>query len=372
LSETDLGEDLDDLFETAPCGFLSARPDGRIVRINQTLADWLGRDREAVVGKPLYDILAFGSRIAFETHLAPLLRMQGHVHEVAIELRAANGEKVPAIVNAAEKRDVDGRHLFTRLAVIKAVDRRTYERTLVERRIAAEQEAEAERAAILLRDQFMAVLGHDLRNPLSAVGAGIDLLARREPLTDRGTVIVGEMKRSVARATALIDDLLDLARGSLGGGFIVERDADEPLAPVLEHVVAEVRAISPDHAIEDQIAVEEPVFCDRGRMAQLASNLLANAVTHGSAERPIRFEARTEGEMFILTVANAGEPIPPAAMEQLFHPFFRGEARPSRQGLGLGLYIVSEIAKAHGGELHVTSTEEETRFTFTMPRTQVA
>jgi sigma-B regulation protein RsbU (phosphoserine phosphatase) len=297
--------------------------------------------------------------------------MQGHVSEVAIELLAANGEKVPAIVNAAEKRDADGRHLFTRLAVIKAVDRRTYERTLVERRIAAEQEAETERAAILLRDPFMEVLGHVLLTPLAAVGAGIDMLSRREQLTDRGTVIVAEMKKSVARATALIDDLLDLARGSLGGGFIVERQAEEPLAPVLEHVVAEVRAISPDHAIEAEIAVEEPVFCDRGRMAQLASNLLSNAVTHGSAEKPIRFAARTEGDVFILAVANAGEPIPPAAMEQLFHPFFRADARPSRQGLGLGLYIASEIAKAHGGELEVTSAEEETRFTFTMPRTPV-
>ena len=191
MSETDLTEDLDDLFESAPCGFLSARSDGRILRINQTLADWLGRSPEEVAGKPLYDILAFGSRIAFETHLAPLLRMQGHVHEVAIELLGSNGEKIPAIVNAAEKRDEHGRHLFTRLAVIKAVDRRTYERTLVERRNAAEQEAEAERAAILLRDQFMAVLGHDLRNPLAAVEAGIDMLTRREPLSERGKLIVG-------------------------------------------------------------------------------------------------------------------------------------------------------------------------------------
>ena len=368
LSESNLIEDVDDFFDTAPCGLLSARPDGRIVRINQTLTDWLGRAPDDVLGKPLYDLLAFGSRMAFETHLSPLLRMQGHFDEVAIELLDAQGDKIPAIVNAAERRDSEGRHLFTRLAVLKAVDRRTYERTLVERRVAAEAEAEAERAAILLRDQFMAVLGHDLRNPLAAVGAGIDMLTRREPLSERGTVIIGEMGKSVERAKALIDDLLDLARGSLGGGFIIEITAAEPLGPVLEHVVSEVRAISSEHQIEAYIAVEEPVFCDRGRMAQLASNLLANAVTHGSPERPIMFEARTDGDLFKLTVANAGEPIPADAMEQLFQPFFRGEARASRQGLGLGLYIASEIAKAHGGDLQVVSSREETRFDFTMPR----
>ena len=103
-------------------------------------------------------------------------------------------------------------------------------------------------------------------------------------------------------------------------------------------------------------------------MAQLASNLLSNAVTHGSPDEPIRFNAETPGDRFVLWVANAGEPIPPEAMEQLFQPFFRAEARPSRQGLGLGLYIASEIARAHGGSLEVTSTEEETRFTFTMAR----
>lgn len=368
MSEDELTDNIDDLFEAAPCGLLSARPDGQIVRINTTLSGWLGLPPESLIGKQLYDLLAFGSRIAFETHLSPLLRIQGYVHEVAIELLDANGIKIPAIANLAEARDEEGRRLFTRLAVLRAVDRRTYERTLVQRRVAAEAEAEAERAAILLRDQFMAVLGHDLRNPLAAVGAGIDMLARRETLSPRATLIIGEMGKSVERAKSLIDDLLDLARGSLGGGFIIERNATEPLSPVLAHVVAEVRAISADNLIEADIAVDEPVFCDRGRIAQLASNLLSNAVTHGSPERPIRFEARTAQNVFTLSVANAGEPIAAEAMDQLFQPFFRGTARASRQGLGLGLYIASEIAKAHGGELKVSSTELETRFLFTMPR----
>lgn len=359
-------EDLEDLYESAPCGYLSLGPDGRIVKANRTVADWLGLPASELVGKPVHEFLGFGARIAFETHIAPLLRMQGHVHEVALDLLTASAEKVPTIGNAAEKRDADGRHLFTRLTLFKAVDRRTYERSLVEARAKAEAESEAHREAALLRDQFIAVLGHDIRNPLAALAAGVRLLGRREQLSEQGLSILREMNGSVERASALVDDLLDLARGSLGGGFAVERDADEPLTPVLEQVVAEIRKIAPERILEVAIDLEEPVYCDRGRIGQLASNLLANALTHGAIDQPIRFDAVTRAQRFELSVANGGTPISPEVRERLFQPFFRGANRPSRNGLGLGLYIASEIAKAHGGTLDVTSTQEQTRFTFSM------
>ncbi len=372
LSDPTPTEDFADLYETAPCGYLSLSPDGRIVKMNATLADWLGRDRDSLIGEPIHEILGFGGRIAFETHLAPLLRMQGHVHEIALDLLMADGTKIPTIANAAERRDGSGKHVFTRLTLFKAVDRRTYERSLVEARVKAEAESKAERDSALLREQFIAVLGHDLRNPLSAVAAGVAMIERREQLSDRARAILLEMKGSVERATALIDDVLDFARGRLGGGVSVERDADAPLTPVLKQVVAEMRAIAPENLIEARIAVEEPVFCDRGRLAQLASNLLSNAVTHGAADRPIRFEARTVGGDFELSVANGGTPIPEDVRNELFRPFFRGGTRPRRNGLGLGLFIASEIAKAHAGTLEVSSTDEETRFTFSMPRAAVA
>ena len=99
----------------------------------------------------------------------------------------------------------------------------------------------------------------------------------------------------------------------------------------------------------------------------MVSNLLGNALTHGSPDSPVKIVASTENGVFMLWIANAGEPIPDAAMANLFQPFFRGQVRAGLQGLGLGLYIASEIAKAHDGTLTVTSTAEETRFTFLMP-----
>lgn len=367
LSEAAETEDLEDLYETAPCGYLSISPDAKIAKANRTLAGWLGaEDAGSLVGKSVHEILGFGGKIAFETHLAPLLRMQGHVHEIALDLVSLSGKKLPTIANAAEKRAADGKHLFTRLTLFKAVDRRKFERSLVEARAKAEAESKAYREAALLREQFIAVLGHDIRNPLAALAAGVGLLERKEKPSTRGLAILREMAASIERATTLVDDLLDLARGSLGAGIPVNRDSEAPLTPVLEQVVSELRRVTPDREIEVNIAIDEPVFCDRARLGQLASNLLANAITHGSDERPIWFEAITERDRFKLSVANAGAPIPEDVRARLFQPFFRGGSRASRNGLGLGLYIASEIAKAHGGTLDVSSNAHETRFTFEM------
>ncbi len=237
----------------------------------------------------------------------------------------------------------------------------------------AHDQLEANRATLLderqtgqLREEFVAVLGHDLRNPLAALGSGIRML-RREPPAEEATKLLDLMQGSVARMSALVDDVQDLARSRLGGGLELERSEARELGPVLEQVVAELRAGRPDRLIETRLALSRPVRCDPGRIAQLLSNLLANALTHGAPGGPVRVEASTDAERLELSVANAGEPLSPTVLQHLFRPFVRTAMRRSQQGLGLGLYIASEIARAHGGTLDVSSTAEETRFTFRMP-----
>ncbi|WP_158801512.1 GAF domain-containing sensor histidine kinase [Acidisoma sp. L85] len=217
-----------------------------------------------------------------------------------------------------------------------------------------------------LREQFIAVLGHDLLNPLAAIDGGIKLLAKR-PLDDKAVVIIKLMQESATRMSGLIDSVLDFARGRLGNGIALERASSASLVPLLELVVAELRTAWPDRAIETDFTIYQPVSCDPERVAQLFSNLLANAITHGAADAAIRTKAWTHGGFFELSVANSGEPIPLAAMEHLFQPFYRNSLRPTQQGLGLGLYIASMIAPAHGGKIDVTSIPAETRFTFRMP-----
>jgi sigma-B regulation protein RsbU (phosphoserine phosphatase) len=364
LSDEPPVEDIDDLYENAPCGYVSLTPDGRIAKINRTLADWLGTPANELLSRKFNELLGFGGRIAFETHLAPMLRMQGHVDEIAFELIAAGNTKVPVIANAAEKRGPDGRHQFTRLTLIKALDRRRYERSLVAARDKAQTAAAAENERAHLREQFIAVLGHDLRNPLAAISAGTQVL-KKELLSARGTFVISEIGRSISRANLLIDNVLDFARGRLGEGLIIARDNREPLTPVLEQVVAEVRAIAPDRVIKTQFDIREPVDCDRQRIGQLAANLISNAVTHGAKDIPIDVRAKSYADVFEFTVTNGGARIPLQIHENLFQPFFRGA---SQKGLGLGLFIVNEIAKAHGGTVEVVSTDTDTSFCFSMPQ----
>jgi signal transduction histidine kinase len=173
------------------------------------------------------------------------------------------------------------------------------------------------------------------------------------------------MGKSVSRMSALIDNVMDLARGRLGGGLTMMRTG-EPLEPALRHVVDELRSAYPDRRIEAEFNLTRSVEVDRERVAQLLSNLLGNALVYGVETEPVRVKAST-GRDFELSVSNKGPAIPSETMQRLFQPFARGDVRPNQQGLGLGLYIASEIARAHGGTIEAASTTDETRFTFRMP-----
>ncbi len=222
-----------------------------------------------------------------------------------------------------------------------------------------------ERKTAELREQFIAVLGHDLRNPLASISGGLRLLQKEEQ-SEKSRSILTLMQASVGRMTALIGDVLDFARGRLGGGFAVDV-GEANLTAVLTQVAGEISSGHPEREIDMQVAIGRPVHVDSGRIGQMFSNLLGNALMHGAPEKPVRVKALTAGGVFELSVSNAGEQISPAALSQLFKPFVRGEVTPNQQGLGLGLYIASEIARAHGGTLTATSSPEETRFTFRMP-----
>lgn len=221
-------------------------------------------------------------------------------------------------------------------------------------------------AASELREQFIAVLGHDLRNPLASIDGGTRMLVK-EPQTQTAQTILTLMRGSVLRMSTLIDNVMDFARGRLGGGIGLEIVSGKPLNSTLQQVVAEILSSHPDRSFETDIDVPADVRVDHGRIGQMLSNMLGNAVSHGSADEPVRISALVKERVLHISVANGGNPIPDAARALLFQPFSRGEAGTSQQGLGLGLYIASQIAEAHGGRLEVTSDDHETKFTFTMP-----
>ncbi len=223
-----------------------------------------------------------------------------------------------------------------------------------------------ERAAGELREQFIAVLGHDLRNPLAAIAMGAALLRRKAHDPEAVATAAQRIERSARRMSGLIDDVLDFARGRLGSGIGVEVIETATLGQSLEGVTAELREAHPDRQIVSDIAVDVPVRCDPGRLQQLLSNLLANALSHGVASAPVRVHARVEGRDVVVEVQNQGEPIPTDRLGRVFEPFWRRTA--AREGLGLGLYICSQIARSHGGQVTAASSAGQgTAFTARLP-----
>jgi signal transduction histidine kinase len=225
------------------------------------------------------------------------------------------------------------------------------DRALIEARKAAE-----------LRERFVAVLGHDVRNPLGAILSAASVL-QRNPEASVATSMTSLIKRSGARIGELVDNLLDFARGRFGGGLPTNH-SETDLSSSLMQIIQEFRASSPTHPIQCEIKLDSAVHCETRRIEQMLSNLIANAITHGQPGGPVMVSASSDAREFVLSVANRGVAIPASRLSSIFEAF-RGS--DDSTGLGLGLYICSEIARAHHGTLNVTSSDEETRFTFRMP-----
>ena len=185
-------------------------------------------------------------------------------------------------------------------------------------------------------------------------------------LPSNGSRMVTIIQRSTARMTGLVENLMDLARAKMGDGLPVAIEPVSDLATTIDEVVSELAAGWPHRRIETDLALAAPVPCDRARMAQLLSNLIANALAHGDASGAVVVRARTDQDRFSLSVENQGSAIPPADMRRLFQPFSRTSTH-AREGLGLGLYIASQIALAHEGELTASSDDQLTCFTLRIP-----
>ena len=223
-----------------------------------------------------------------------------------------------------------------------------------------------ERKTAELRDQFIAILGHDLRNPVGAV-LNVAQLLLRMPLDDRIKRLANILQDSSYRMKGLIENILDFARGRLGEGIQLNRNENEPVEKMLNQIIDELKLTWPSRTIETTFELTCDVNCDGHRIAQLFSNLLANALTHGTKDEPVSVQVSSGNGEFSIAVTNTGKQIPDAVMKRLFQPFSRGEIAPEQQGLGLGLYIASEIARVHNGAISVNSTGKETCFTFKMP-----
>ncbi|MFW3898725.1 GAF domain-containing sensor histidine kinase [Pseudomonas bharatica] len=294
----------------------------------------------------------------FESYIAvPVLRSDGSFFGTICALdplpRSLKGSAIQPMMEA-----------FARLLSIQIESEESVQRT--------EIALEKERQIAGLREKFIAVLGHDLRNPLFAITAGAELLSKR--LTDeRSRTIAEHILTSGHRATQLVRDVLDFARGRLGDGIPLNIQPCADLDQALRHVAGELQRVHPARLIELDIGDLSGMHCDRERICQVLSNLIANALQHGDEQGVIRISARIADDDFILSVHNSGEPIAPAIMAQMFEPFSHPASDAPQVGLGLGLYIAKQIALAHGGYMDVQSSAAAgTLFSLHLPLVRAA
>jgi len=233
--------------------------------------------------------------------------------------------------------------------------------------------AEARRRTAQFQERFMAILGHDLRSPLSSMTMGLSTLRRLRPSQQQ--VTLDRLASTAARMSRMIDQLLDLTRTRLGTGIaIVPVPTD--LGRVVTDVVEEARAAHPERTLLVEMTGDLEGEWDPDRLAQVASNLVGNAMDHGALDGPVTVTAQGEAGVVRLAVHNAGPAIPAVLQSVLFDPFRRGQdaGETSRSsGLGLGLYITREIVVGHGGTIDVVSTDAEgSTFRVVLPRARAS
>lgn len=383
-------EDLEDLFENAPCGYLSVSADGRIFMANLTFAKWLGHKREALIGRRFQDYLNIAGKIFYETHFAPLMRMQGFFNEVALDLVRADGATLPVLVNAVERRDGEGALRFVRITVFNASDRRRYERELLQARRAAEaanaefvelnrtlEQRVAEAVEVRLRTeealrqaQKMEAIGqltggiaHDFNNMLAIVISALNLLERRLGRGEPVENYILAAKDSAIRAATLTQRLLAFARQQA-----LEPQEIDPNALVAE--MTEILRRTLGETIDHHTALADGiwhVYVDKNQLENLLINLAVNArdAMPGGGRLSIETancqlddayaaeHAISPGQYVLISVADTGTGMSPEVIARAFDPFFTTKAAGA--GTGLGLSQVFGFVKQSNGHIEIHS-----------------
>lgn len=282
-----------------------------------------------------------------------------------------DGSRFWAHVTIAPMRDAKGEVVSFAKVTRDLTDRVQNEERL--RLLAADNAALKERARLQeFQERFLAVLGHDLRNPLAAIDMGLGLLSQRLPNDDKASRLLVRMTSSARRMSRMIEQILDLTLSRLSGGLDIST-APMDLHAMLRNIIDEVKASSPSRVIELDCPHVLGAW-DKDRLEQVFSNLLSNAVAYGLGDSPVTVVGRADRGQVSVTIHNDGPPIPEDLRRRIFDPFRRGD-RESRTtqtaGLGLGLYISHEVVRAHRGSIEVdSSVEAGTTFRVTLPREQ--
>jgi PAS domain S-box-containing protein len=362
-----LEENLEDLYEHAPCGYVSTLPDGTFAKVNHTFLWWTGYQREELLaGKRFQDLLTVAGRIFYETHYAPLIQMQGFVNEIAFDIVCRDGHRLPVLITTVQKRGSSGLPLLNRTTIFNATDRRQYERELQFARKKAEE-------ALALRNQFLSLASHELKTPLTTILGNIELLQRRvrkeHILNERDQRTLRIIAEQTQRLDRMIVSLLDVSRIETGQ-LSIERVLLN-VCELVKRIVDDVQATFTERQFEVVCPIQSLMIQgDELRLEQVLQNLLQNAVKYSSDDAVIRVAVRQVEAHAYISVQDQGIGIPQTALPQLFQRFYRANnVDPGKiSGLGIGLYVVKQIVELHGGTVMVESNEGEgSTFTVALP-----
>lgn len=351
---------MDPLLDAAPFGFLSLRDDGQVDLANRTLAEILDTTVDALVGRHVDGLMTVPSRIFYQSHFFPILKLQGRVSEVYISLVSAKGEEVPVLLNATRREARDGPR--SDWAVVPIRTRNQYENEILRARKVAE---EASRA----KDVFLSFVSHELRSPLSVIMGWTSMLAR--PDFDRAKLpqAVDALERNARLQLKLVDDLIDHAR--LAAGKVKMELVAVDLLPILERVLDDIAPTARTKGIaigRDFGAGATRIAADPERLQQVFWNLLTNAVKFTPAEGRIEARVQRAGSSVVIAFADTGKGIAPDFLPYVFESFRQEEGRSERAegGLGLGMSITRQLVELHGGTIAVASAGPEKGSTFTV------
>ncbi|HEX5719523.1 MAG TPA: ATP-binding protein [Thermoanaerobaculia bacterium] len=351
-----IDESAEDLYDNAPCGYISALPDGTILKVNQTFLDWTGHRREDLVGRKRFqDLLTAGGRIFHETHYAPLLRMQGTVREIAVDIIRADGVRLPALINSVLKKDEDGNPLLTRTTVFNATDRKEYERELVRERQKAEQAAKA-------RADFISMMSHEIRTPLSAI-LGVGHLLESTELSAQQQKLARILRSSSESLLALINDILDFSKIESGTVSLEERSLD--LRQLIHQIVDSLQVKADEKGLSIGVHIDErvpdTVLGDPVKIGQIVTNLLSNAIkftAQGSVTVTLEVrELLSDAVSIDFRIADTGIGIAADRLPHVFDDFMQANYDIGLKygGTGLGLPISKKLVELHGSRITVES-----------------
>ncbi len=370
----ELEDSAEELFEHAPCGYLVTHADGRILRANATFSQLIGSSREALIGRRLSELLTVAGRIYFDTHVRPLLALQGYVREIALDLQVPEPRKtLSVILNATQTADSTGRAARLRVLVFDATERRQYERELLlarreadeataTQRLAREQAERAGRA----KDDFLALVSHELRTPLSAILGWTQVLRRTGSEADKLEKGLGVIERNAQLQVRLIEDLLDMSRMVAGKMRLDVQNVS--LAQVIEAALETTAPSAHARHIRLQRILDPTVMVsgDAGRLQQIFWNLLSNAIKFTPAEGFVRVVMQKVNSHIEVCVTDSGQGMSEDFIAHAFERFRQSSTPGVRQtgGLGLGLSIVKYLVEMHGGSIEARSEGEGRGSTF--------